>query len=301
VEEEMIDFTNAVEEFNNYRGSEKKKTLIYNNKKYLVKFPDPIREKNKNISYINNAFSEYIGSNIFEICGFETQNAILGKYNYNGKEKIVCACEDFTDKDNTLYEFENLALSTNPDKKIETELNDIMEVIEESKMIDTESTKQKFWDMFIIDSLIGNTDRHNGNWGFLLNKNTGEVKFSSIYDCGSCLNPMIEEEKIEGINETELKNLAINCYSCLKENGKKINYMTYIKQMKNEECNNAIKRLFLNIDIDKINQFIDNIESMSKTRKEFYKGIIAKRYEILKEVYENIKEIKQNEDRVIDL
>ena len=28
----------------------------------------------------------------------------------------------------------------------------------------------KFWDMFIIDALIGNHDRHNGNWGFLLNK-----------------------------------------------------------------------------------------------------------------------------------
>lgn len=43
----MIDFTNAIEEFNNYKGSEKKKTLIYNNKKYLVKFPDPVREKIK--------------------------------------------------------------------------------------------------------------------------------------------------------------------------------------------------------------------------------------------------------------
>lgn len=30
----MIDFTNAIEELNNYSGSEKKKTLIYNNKKY---------------------------------------------------------------------------------------------------------------------------------------------------------------------------------------------------------------------------------------------------------------------------
>ena len=188
----MIDFTNAIEEFNNYKGSEKKKTLIYDNKKYLVKFPDPVREKNKNISYINNAFSEYIGSNIFKICGFEVQNTILGKYNYNGKEKIVCACEDFTDNENILYEFENLALSTNPDKKIETELNDIMEVIEESKMVNAQETKQKFWNMFVIDSLIGNTDRHNGNWGFLLNKNTGKVKFSPIYDCGSALNPMLE-------------------------------------------------------------------------------------------------------------
>lgn len=284
----MIDFTNAIEEFNNYRGSEKKKTLIYNNKKYLVKFPDPVREKNKNISYINNAFSEYIGSNVFKIVGFKTQNTILGRYEYKGKEKIVCACEDFTDSENVLYEFENLALSTNPDKKIETELNDIMEVIEENKMINTEETKQRFWDMFVIDSLIGNTDRHNGNWGFLLNKTTGEIEFSPIYDCGSCLNPMFEDEELQKLNEIELKNLAINCYSCIKEDGKKINYMTFIKQMKNVECNNAIKRIFANIHIDEIEKFINTIECMLDIRKEFYKKIIEQRYNIIKAVYENL-------------
>ena len=280
----MIDFTNAEEKFNNYKGSEKKKTLIYDNKKYLVKFPDPVREKNKNISYINNAFSEYIGSNIFKICGFKTQNTILGKYNYNGKEKIVCACEDFTDEEHVLYEFENLVLSANPDKKIETELNDIMDVIEESKMIDSKETKEKFWDMFIIDSLIGNTDRHNGNWGFLLNHKTNIISFAPIYDCGSCLNPMLEDEQIEKLNDTELKNLAINSYSCLKENGKKINYMSYLKRKENIECNNAIKRVFMNINMAEIINFIDSIDCMSNIRKEFYKRIIEQRYEIIKKI-----------------
>ena len=85
----MIDFTNAIEELNNYKGSEKKKTLIYNNNKYLVKFPNPIMKKNKNISFTNNTLSEYIGSNIFKIVGFKTQNTILGNYTYNGKDKIV--------------------------------------------------------------------------------------------------------------------------------------------------------------------------------------------------------------------
>ena len=285
----MIDFTNAIEEFNNYKGSEKKKTLVYNDKKYLVKFPDPIREKNKNISYINNAFSEYIGSNIFKICGFKTQNTVLGKYIYNGKEKIVCACEDFTHEENILYEFENLALSTNPDKKIETELRDIMDVIEESKMIDSEKTKEIFWNMFIIDGLIGNTDRLNGNWGFILNKRNGKIDFSPIYDCGSCLNPMLEDEELKEMNETELKNLAINCYSCIKEDGKKINYMTYIKQMKNPECNNSIKRVFPNIDIIQINKFIDQTEKISDARKQFYKNILNYRYEIIKNIYNAIK------------
>lgn len=285
----MIDFTNAIEEFNNYKGSEKKKTLIYKDKKYLVKFPDPIRKKNKNISYINNAFSEYVGSNIFEIIGFETQNTILGKYQYKGKEKIVCACEDFTDKNEVLYEFENLVLSNNPDKKIETEINDIMEVLEESeKMIDVLETRKKFWEMFIVDSLIGNTDRHNGNWGFLLNQKTRETKFSPIYDCGSCLNPMYEDEKIIEIDKVELKNIAINCYSCLKEKGKKINYMSYIEGMKNKECNQAIIRIFDRINLEKIKNFIDEIEVIAKVRKDFYKELIQKRYEVIKEVYNKL-------------
>lgn len=280
----MIDFTNAVEEFNNYKGSEKKKTLIYNNKKYLVKFPDPVLNKNQNTFYINNTISEYIGSHIFEMSNFETQNTLLGIYNYNGKEKIVCACEDFTDDNNILYEFENLALSTNPDKKIETELNDIMEVIEESNLLDSSKTKEMFWNMFVIDSLIGNTDRHNGNWGFLVNKSTGKIKFSPIYDCSSCLNPIIEDDEIVKMNETEVKNLALNCYSCIKEDGKKINYMSYIKSLKNDECTNAVKRLIPNIDINKIVEFIDNISCISNIRKDFYKKILIIRYDIIKSI-----------------
>ena len=284
----MIDFTNSFEELNNYKGSEKKKTLIYNNKKYLVKFPDPIREKNKDISYINNAFSEYVGSNIFRIIGFKTQNTILGKYKYNEKEKIVCACEDFTDDNHTLYEFENLALSTNPDKKIDTELSDIMDVIIENRMLNNDEVSKKFWDMFIVDALIGNTDRHNGNWGFLINKENRNIEISPIYDCGSCLNPMYDDSDIQKTKDTEIKNIAINSYSCIKENGKKINYMTYIKQMKNEECNKAVKRVYSKIDINEINKFIDNIECMSVIRKKFYKQILEIRYNIIKDVYEKI-------------
>lgn len=160
----MIDFTNIKEIPNSYGGSENKKALVYNNKKYLVKFPDPIREKNKTFSYINNAYSEYIGSNIFKICGFDVQNTILGKYIFNGKEKIVCACEDFTDFFHDLIEFKFL--------------KDFLEI---------DDIEEKFWDMFVIDALIGNTNRHNGNWGFISDLKNNKFYFSTIYDCGSCL------------------------------------------------------------------------------------------------------------------
>lgn len=291
----MIDFSNAVEELNNYKGSEKKKTLVYNNKRYLVKFPDPIREKNKNISYINNAFSEYVGSHIFELSGFETQNTILGKYTYNNKEKIVCACEDFTSESHMLYEFETLALSANPDKKIETGLSDIMDVIEEIKKMNKINTilddniRDKFWDMFIIDCLIGNTDRHNGNWGIMIDTRNNTAKFSPIYDCGSCLNPMLEDNELNLLSDVEIKNLAVNCYSCIRENGKKINYISYIRNRKNNECNKALTRVFEKIKLDIINKFIDEISCMTVVRKTFYKKIINYRYEILKDVYNALK------------
>lgn len=181
-----------------------------------------------------------------------------------------------------------MALSANPDKKIETELDDIICVVEESSVIDTITTKQMFWNMFIVDSIIGNTDRHNENWGFILDSNAKEISFAPIYDCGSCLNPMLEDIEMEKLTEVEVKNIAINCYSCLKENGKKINYMTYIKSMKNNECNEAIKRVFNNINIDKINDFIDEISCMSNTRKAFYKSVIKMRYDIVKGVYSKL-------------
>lgn len=284
----MIDFTDCKELFNNYFGSEKKKTLIYNGRNYLVKFPDPIKEKNKSILFKNNVISEYIGSHVFEMCGFNTQKTVLGKYNYNGKEKIVCACLDFANDNYKLKEFELLALSMNPDKKTGTNLVDILKVIDESNMINSDDTKKRFFDMFIIDALIGNTDRHNGNWGFIA-KDIEDIKFSPIYDCGSCLNPMLEDNELEKLSDSDIKNLALNCYSVLKIDDKKINYMNYIESITDDNVNNAVVRVVPNIDIDNINSFIDNIDCMSKVRREFYKKIIGFRYNILEKAYKRLK------------
>ena len=99
---------------------------------------------------------------------------------------------------------------------------------------------------------------------------------------------MLEDRQIEKLTQTELKNLAINCYSCLKENGKKINYWDYLKSMKNEACNQAIVRIFEKIDLLKINSFIDGISCMSSIRKEFYQKILALRYEMLKDIYQKL-------------
>ena len=48
-------------------------------------------------------------------------------------------------------------------------------------------------------------------------------------------------------------------------------------------------RIVIIIKINEINYFIDNIDCMSKTRKEFYKEILNIRYNILKDIYDKIK------------
>ena len=99
---------------------------------------------------------------------------------------------------------------------------------------------------------------------------------------------MLEDCELSKLSDVELKNLAINCYSCIKINGKKINYMSFLKQMENKDCNDAIRRVFERIKIDNIYELIENMEEISDIRKNFYKKIIEIRYEILKEVYEKI-------------
>ena len=45
------------------------------------------------------------------------------------------------------------------------DLSDILFCIYEQDRIDPVQVEERFWDMFVVDSLVGNFDRHNGNWG----------------------------------------------------------------------------------------------------------------------------------------
>ena len=64
----------------------------------------------------------------------------------------------------------------------------------------------------------------------------------------------------------------------------------YITSLKNQDCNNALKRIVPLIDMNKINKIIDETEYISDLRKEFYKRIINERYnKILKLAYERLE------------
>ena len=147
--------------------------------------------------------------------------------------------------------------------------------------------------MFIADCLVGNFDRHNGNWGFLIDEKSKEVEIAPIYDCTSCLYPQLSDSRIAEIIDLK-DDVDARIYtfpnSALKENDIKINYYEYITSLKNQDCNNALKRIVPLIDMNKINKIIDETEYISDLRKEFYKRIINERYnKILKLAYERLE------------
>ena len=62
--------------------------------------------------------------------------------------------------------------------------------------------------MFIGDAFLGNFDRHNGNWGFLIDESNAIVEISPIYDCGSCLYPQATEEVMKEVLTDEVQRNA---------------------------------------------------------------------------------------------
>ena len=291
----MIDFTNCeINKFKYYGGKNGGKICIkYNDEDYMLKFPG-INEGISEHGYSNNCISEYIACHIIKTLGMKVQDTLLGTYNLNNTQKVVVACKDFTSNGTILKQFAELKNSQIETSKngYGTELNEVIETIEEQQICDVKELKEFFWDMFIADCLVGNFDRHNGNWGFLINEDLEKIEIAPIYDCASCLYPQLTDERIaEIINDEKEMEARIFVFptSALKINDRKINYFDFISSLENEDCNEALIRVFKKININEINKVIDETPFICDSRKDFYKKIIKMRYEkILKYIYEKL-------------
>ena len=287
----MINFTNCnINKYKYYGGTNGNKIcIIYNNEDYMLKLPYLKKEKT---SYSNSCISEYISCQIIKTLGLNVQETILGTF----KDKIGVACKDFTGNGYVLKQFAELKNSQieTSENGYGTEINEVIETIDNQTVFDQKELKNFFWDMFIVDALLGNFDRHNGNWGFLVNAELKDIKIAPIFDCGSCLYPQPNDEMLKSIlNDEKEMNSRVFVFptSALKENNKKINYFDYISSLQNEDCNQALKRIFPRIDLKKINTIITETPFISDIRKQFYQEIIKLRYEkILKYSYDKLIE-----------
>lgn len=254
----------------------KKIAIIFKDDVYMLKFPKDTHLTN---GYASSTINEYISSNIFKTLGLKTQDTFLGYYN----DKVVVACKDFEGYNKRLLNFGKVKNSVinSSGSFADTDLQDTLNIIQNQELIDKDKLKGHFWDMFIADTLIANFDRHNGNWGLLLDENR-KIEIAPIYDCGSSLYPKLSNADIKKYlgHKGSFNDLMLNITtSAITKNGKKLNPQNFLFETKKKDALIALDKITKQIDYSKIDKIIDGVEIISDERKSFYKQTIRTRKE----------------------
>lgn len=288
-----MDFSNWKTGYRHYDGADKKISLINNGVHYIVKFPNEIQEKGSlNSSYSNNVVSEYISCRIIKETGLPVQDVMLGTY--HGVPAV--ACRDFSEPSFKLHEFSKFQNSYLGGSKIgrTPRFEDLTEIMHKHSMLQgRQDIIDRYWDIFVIDGFLGNFDRHAGNWGYLVNEDTGELKNAPVYDCASCLYPQISDTGIERIIQSRdeiNKRIFDFPKAALSINDKKVSYHELIGNTDFPECGRALCRMMPVINKIDYNKIVDDTEGISDIRKSFYKTMLKERKEqLLDKAYEKAK------------
>ena len=216
---------------------------------YMLKFQ---KRSLKNKSSYNDHIAEFIGSNIIQLIGYESQNAYLAWYNNNTAVLIKIFDEPLIELKGTLSYFYDMDEGY-------LDLDSIIEgyKIRSSKTnIDERLFKEFLIRMLIVDYLIVNIDRHPGNIGFF-RKNEILVP-APFYDSGaSLLTRYFDHNYGEMVKSHSLIN-----YKILVD-GKRINFEEVLKILSRETNNGEYYRK----EIEYVLSNYENIESANQIKK----------------------------------
>ena len=172
---------------------------------WIVKYPKSTREMRRPlVSYTTAPLSEFIGSHVYQILGIDTHDTILGIRN----NKLVVACKDFCKTEGALREIRTLKNIYNKElaEKLETslsstsdshliDLKDILTHLEYNPILkNIPEIKERFWEQLIVDVLINNNDRNNGNWGVLYED--GRFRLAPVFDNGAAFSNKTPDNKL---------------------------------------------------------------------------------------------------------
>lgn len=162
-----------------YDGKTFKFGISYNGQDYIVKFAkDDL-----------SVYTEYIASSFIRALGYSSHVVYMGIY----RGQIVSIIKDFTSNTGyTLHSYEDTNQSSEDTdiKDKDYTYADVLDMIRKhTKMSprDKSAALSSFWDMFILDAILGNRDRHKGNWGYV--SKGSSYKFAPLYDNGGSLYP----------------------------------------------------------------------------------------------------------------
>lgn len=283
----LFDFTDCRHGYRAYGGKTgAKQSIIIDGDFYILKFRSSLkfRElKNVVLSYDNSPISEYVGSHIYEILGISVHKTILGMFN----NKLVVACKDFLNDNQRLLEYRLIKNVVSDDQNLDfgspssssqhklTNLYSINSSFNTNPILkNTNGIQDHFWNMFVVDAFIGNTDRNNGNWGVILENNNLSV--APVYDNGACFFNKWDDEKISRTLEIgNIDQFAYKAYTTCFGNDKNKTINSHQLMQRNEfaELDQAILRIVPKIQekISAICNFVQNLDekACSNQRKDF--------------------------------
>lgn len=265
-----------------YNGTNKKFGITLGSIDYIIKFRK---------SYDMSVYCEYVASSLIRRLGIPCHDVILGKY---GTE-TVSVIKDFTSGEGiSLHSFSDVRQSSmdidisHPDYTY----SDVVYLIDKHLKMSPENrikAKQRFWDMFICDAILGNRDRHWGNWGYL--QVGGGYVPAPLYDNSDSLFPEIDREITGYVNEdTRRTFLYDRVYSFpiplfkLEKGGKlcKSNYADMFSDLRiNKVFAERTRRIKDNVSYEHIFNMMVNICShlpLGMIYRRFYIEIVTLRY-----------------------
>lgn len=266
-----------------YDGTTEKYGISYKGKNYIVKYP----KNSMDTSHI----SEYVASHFINNLGYKAHNTLL----VDTVDGICVLVEDFINTLGVLHTYADTQQSSEG-TDIETKAytyKDIQYMIEKhTKIPDYLKPKAlyQFWVMFFLDAILGNRDRHKGNWGYIKNEKD-EYFVSPLFDNGGSLFPNVlprikqyTVDKDMFLKERSEKFPA--CLICEEIDGtiKRTNYYYYINKH-NLESNKIMARVykeFRSIGTEKVRYAIELAVAntlVPDVLKNFYVDIVVSRYE----------------------
>lgn len=189
-------------------GSKEKTPWLQNpeNEKEIAMFKETIGE------FTGETWSEKVASEIGPIINIETHNADIGYHNGNYGSLVwkmvdeeVERLEEGGDIITGFVEYEDFDRASLICKKGYYCFDMLYHVMSHFGFL------EQLFDMIIYDALIGNTDRHQDNFGFILSHKDKKRRFAPLYDNASSLGRELSEEgMISRLNNSQQFEAYIN-------------------------------------------------------------------------------------------
>lgn len=277
-----------------YGGSDRKEGLISpDGTRHLVKYAEAhTRANGMDTSYVNNVLSEYISSHIFRIIGFPVHDTFIATRNHD----LLVGCRNFVGDNEKLIEFGRYMRKYYDSNEIARipDIRQIKTVLNTDPLLkpNADLFYKSYWERFIGDALVGNFDRHMGNWGYIVSQDTKSATESPIYDNGSTLYPALSEQGMKEVLSSPkeiAKRTLLFPKAALMINNKKVSYLDILSSNYDRTISDAVRNTVPKIRkaMPDILAFIQSIEFISATRKRFYSTMLDTRMKlILQPAYE---------------